>query len=361
MSIVNPVPFLQNVTDEEAGHTARGDRLAAGAAFAPGSAALSGRSGILPAAAGGRGEVTVINNGTVRVNPFRAVVQGTRSGTQGQYVVTNDAAVDRPIGAQAAGVSRKDLVVTVVGDSAYAPDTADAGDVIVLPGDPAASNPQEPAPGGPNRGNFLVHGVLNVPPTGGSVTFTPRPSLLTVAAGGVRPVDAGDTTAGAHEGQYRHRRGPQWWDAEAEKWRPVVTHRLIRDGGGGGVLPVPGPHTIHAPRTIDAAALFGPGVGALVQIDARVMIDPADGNVGAVMEWSFSIASPALSNGVLETEGSRGQGRRTLRVSYTDEIPADASRSYNTVIGGGSGLAAVTYADPRNNRCDYLITPIYPS
>lgn len=218
MTVRNPPSFLQAITDPAAGYSAANDRLTLGAAYYPGSPALAARSGILPAATNGMGEVSVISNTVIRVQSFRAIIQGTRAGAQGQYTVVNDAAVDRAIGATAAGVQRRDLLAIVVRDTGYAPDTQDNADVVVIPGAPHATAPVEPAMGGTNLGNYLVLGVINVPATGGTVTFTSRWSL-TVAVGGIRPVPAADTTPGVYLGQYRDdpTLGPQRWDGT--NWR----------------------------------------------------------------------------------------------------------------------------------------------
>ena len=220
MAVRNPPSFLQNITLVSAGHTAQNDRLTFGAAFTPGAAALSGRSGIVAAPAAGQAVVSMLSNVLVRVGAFRAVIQGTRSALQGQYEVINDGNVDLAVGAMAAGVSRKDLLIVNVRDTAFAPDTLDSAAIQVVPGTPAASNPAEPALGGVNLGNYLILGVLNVPPTGGTVTFTPRTDLVTVAVGGITP--AAGTAAGVYVGQYRDHStegGLQRWDGTI--WEPI--------------------------------------------------------------------------------------------------------------------------------------------
>lgn len=222
MAVRNPPSFLQNITDPAQGHTAQNDRLSLGAGFTPGAAALSGRTGSIPGPTGGVGAVTVLSNTSLRVDPFRAVIQGTRSGLQGQYLFINDAPVDLAIDAQAAGVSRKDLLVALVRDSAFAPDTLNNAVLVVVKGTAAASNPAEPSLGGVNLGNHYVIGVINVPPTGQSVTFTYR-SAFVVAVGGIAPAVAGETTAGVYAGQYRDHPtdGLQRWTGTAwERVRP---------------------------------------------------------------------------------------------------------------------------------------------
>jgi hypothetical protein len=148
--------------------------------------------------------VSVLSNTLVRIKPFRAFIQGSRSTLQGQYLVLNDADVDLAVGGQSAGVSRKDLVIVNVRDSAFSPDTLDSAAIQVVAGTPAASNPAEPTLGGVNLGNYLILGVANVPATGSSVTFTPRTDLATAAAGGVLPAVATDVAVPAYDGQPRY-------------------------------------------------------------------------------------------------------------------------------------------------------------
>lgn len=224
MTVRNPPSFLQGITDPDAGHSAQNDRLTLGALFVPGVDPLSARSGILAGPPGGVGAVTLVSDTVVRTDPFRAVLQGTRNAVQGQYVVINDAALDRPITAQEAGVQRLDLVAIVVRDASYAPDTANNADVIVVRGDPVVTDPVAPALDGPDLGNFLVLGTLTVPPPGTPVTFTPNPDLLTVAVGGILPTATTDASPPAHDGQWRDAGGRLERGLGGAWTRPVGRH-----------------------------------------------------------------------------------------------------------------------------------------
>lgn len=240
MGIRNPPSYLQNITLVSAGHTAQNDRLTQGALWTPGAIGLAGSTGVAPAAAGSQGEVTVLSNTLIRVNPFRAVIQGTRSALQGQYVVVNDGPVDLAIDAQASGVSRKDTLMVNVCDTAFSPDTLDTARLIVVKGTAAASNPNGPTLGGANLANYMILGTINVPATGGTVTFTPadsslRPGGAAVAVGGIEPVSATDGIPGVYDGQYRDDpagpdAGLQRWNAALNRWNPVT-------GGYVGVQP----------------------------------------------------------------------------------------------------------------------------
>jgi len=206
VTVRNPPSFLQGIVDTDLGHSAQNDRLTIHAVWLPGADPLSARSGIIPAPAGGMGEVTLLSDALARVAPFRAVLQGTRNDTQGQYVTVNDADLDLPLTEQEAGVARLDLLVVTVRDAQYAPDTLDDGDVVVVRGDPAVTDPVPPILDGPDLGNYLVLGTFTVPPPGTPVTFAPAPDLLTVPVGGILPVtndDLATRVPPAYEGQYR--------------------------------------------------------------------------------------------------------------------------------------------------------------
>ncbi len=216
MTVRQPPSYLQGIVEVEEGHTAANDRLTLGALFLPGPDPLSNRPGILPAAAGGMGEVTLLSDVLLRVAPFRAILQGTRNAAQGQYVVVNDADLDRAIEPAAAGVTRLDLVAIVVRDSSYAPDTQNNGDVIVLAGDPVVTDPVAPVLDGVDEGNALVLGTLAVPPPGSPVTFTPAPNRLTVAVGGILPRNVSGVVPAAYDGQWTDGNGERLWRGKAD-------------------------------------------------------------------------------------------------------------------------------------------------
>lgn len=185
------------IQNNAAGLPAEDERLIT-AFFTPGSG-LHARTGIWPAAAGYMGEVTLLSDTQVQINPFRATVVGTQSGVQGDYTVVNDAVRTSTIGPRDATNTRLDLLVTRVRDTAYTPNEG-ANDVRyaeVLPGTPAAV---PAAPGTPP--NALVHGTITVPASG-AVTYTSAATGLVVALGGIRPVAAADAAAPVHIGQYR--------------------------------------------------------------------------------------------------------------------------------------------------------------
>jgi hypothetical protein len=203
---------LQNLT---AGQPAEDDRLGR-SAFTP-STGLHSRTGIWPAPAGYAGEVTLLSNTQLQVNPFRATIAGTQSGVQGDYTVTSDTVRTLTIGAAHATLGRIDLVVSRVRDTGYTPNEG-ANDFVppsIIAGTPAAT-PAAPA----TPANSLVHGTLTVPAAGAAVTFTPGNPGYSVALGGIRPALAADTANGPHDGAYRDHAtlGLQRWSAARTRW-----------------------------------------------------------------------------------------------------------------------------------------------
>jgi hypothetical protein len=198
------------------------------ATFLPASAGgLHAFSGVLPNLPGHLGEVTLLTPETARINPARWIIAGTQAGTQGDYVVTNDAPVERAIGPRDATLTRLDRLVVSVRDTAYQPNEGeDAPDVRVIPGTPALTGAALP----PVPPNALVLGYFTVPPGSGTVTFTPTIVPQQVPVGGVVPLRSNDARlneAGSYDGQLRRHptRGLQEWSATAAAWGAVPLWR----------------------------------------------------------------------------------------------------------------------------------------
>lgn len=169
--------------------SARTDRLTTGAAFRPGSAPLSAASGLLHGPAGTRGDLTLLTDVLLRVDPFVAIVQGTHNTQQGQYTVPNVQQRDLAVPAKDASLFRRALVRVRVADSLEAgvatSATTDGSWLEVVSGALAASNPALPALGD----NALALGELSIPSTasGQPVTLT-RYNPRTITRGGVLPM-----------------------------------------------------------------------------------------------------------------------------------------------------------------------------
>lgn len=141
MAEVNPAGFFQNLNT----HTAEQLRSYLGSFMAvpAGAASLKTASGVHP---GIGSTLTVVQNGTpnmsVNVGAGLAFVSGGEGTKQGTYICLNDATVNKTITAAHATLSRRDLIVCRVQDSAYSGAT-NAWDLFVVTGT-AAGSPSDP-------------------------------------------------------------------------------------------------------------------------------------------------------------------------------------------------------------------------
>jgi hypothetical protein len=218
-------------------------RLAAGAAFRSAAAGgVQGVSGVLAGPAGTMGELTLNSNTSLTIAPFRAVIQNTQDVTQGQYVVSNDAAVTATtavvagqptVPAQDASQFRRAYIAVYVADSQVSgvasSATTDRAVLDILPGALAATAGAAGYPAVP--ANALLLGELLLPPAGQTVSvvgYNPRTTtrggvLPVIADGGTRPGHDGDP--GTHVGQIRDHPvfGLQRWNGTTwERSQPMV-------------------------------------------------------------------------------------------------------------------------------------------
>lgn len=211
MVMRNPPSYLAAATQQ---HTAQNDRLTQAAAYRTLDGVRS-VSGVLAGPAGTMGELTLVSDTVLRVNPFRAAIQSTQDSKQGAYTVTNDEAVNLTVTGRHASQYRRSLVLVYVADSVVSgvasSGTTDGTFLTILDGTLAASNPQLPSAVPPNA---LLLGEVSIPPVGvGSVTMTPY-NPRTTLRGGILPVLASDTVQGLSLGEYRDHPtlGLQRWD-----------------------------------------------------------------------------------------------------------------------------------------------------
>lgn len=210
-------------------HSARMDRLSLGAMWLPSADALGAASGFLHGPAGSMGEMTLAANGSsLRINPFRAVVQGTQQAAQGQYLVPNDAFLDLPIPAQDATLARRARIVVGVNDSQAAAvessEDTDQAYVAIFSSelDAAPTLPDLPA-------NAFTAGELLIPRQGNGLPTLNHVLPRTGIRHGILPVTADNAVVpghagwpGAFEGQYRRHpdRGLEEWDGDS--WEYAV-------------------------------------------------------------------------------------------------------------------------------------------
>lgn len=165
-------------------------RQVLGAFFRPAGAALAAGQGALYGPTGKRGDVTLLTDATLRVDPALFVINGTHNAKQGQYIVPNDELVDLAVPAKDAASSRRVYIAVRVSDSAEAgvvagPTTDVPGVIELQSGALAAANPVLPVP----TANTLYLGELSVPSvaSGLPVTIT-KYAPYAVLRGQVYPV-----------------------------------------------------------------------------------------------------------------------------------------------------------------------------
>jgi hypothetical protein len=293
------VPRVTNLQNLAAGIPAEDDRLIAAFPLAIASG-LHARTGILPGPVGYVGEVTLLSSTSIQVNPFRAMIAGTQTITQGDYRVVNDAVLTRAVAPSDPTLGRIDLLVTYVRDTAYVPNEGvdDVRYAYVLPGTPAAVPVAPTLPP-----NALLHGTITVPAGAGTVTYTPNLLPSPVALGGIRPAVAGDTLPGAYDGQWREvNRHAERWNATSGAWEGIPPGRTYYD-----------PNGLTAPSYVVSAAdegrmLSNNGINTAA---TTVYLPPASafppgGFVDIVRHASGTITIAAQAGITLAADGSYG-------------------------------------------------------
>lgn len=237
--------FLQGTTQAPYLLPAEDHRLNHAALWAPssvpGAAPLAVQSGIVPGP-GNPGAVTVVAGG-VTVNPFHAVVQGTRSGVQGVFELTSDASEFLAITAASASTYRKGRIGLRIRDQLNGA-TADDWDLVVLYGAAAATAGAATLPAVPADSTWFELRTFDVSNTG-AITLSGT-TARTAPRGGILQVEAGDVTPGILVGQYRDHptQGLQRWNGAAwvsavDKPRCTVIRSSNVDMTGGAANQFP--------------------------------------------------------------------------------------------------------------------------
>lgn len=205
-------------------YSAELDRQAISALGAGASGKINARSGVLRSA---NSEMAVAQTGTasmaVTVAPGKALVSGTFTTTQGTYVVVNSSSVTLTVAAASSTLARIDLVAIQIQDSVYSGSQNQAL-LSIITGTPA-STPTVPV----LPPSSLALAQVRVGANASSVVTAniTDSRLFTAAAGGIVPVQTGDTGSGGHDGQYRDEPAQflQRWNAATSSWvtygRPV--------------------------------------------------------------------------------------------------------------------------------------------
>ncbi|GAA4708455.1 hypothetical protein [Phytohabitans rumicis] len=198
-------------------------RLATGVLAAPGSGPIQSRSGI-KVAAGSPGFVrpTPTPSGSVTVEPFQAVIQGTRTAAAGPYLVTLDAVKSINVLAVPPHPSnaRRDLIVAVQSDAQYG-DQRTGLEIRHVPGE-ASATPVDPAV----SGDYLPLARVAVAANATSITAGNIADLrvFTAASGGIIPVaNRASRPPAPHPGQAVYVRENDIAEvSDGTNWYPIV-------------------------------------------------------------------------------------------------------------------------------------------
>jgi hypothetical protein len=344
-------------------------RLADAGLIAAHGAGMAVRTGVLYGP-GATGLVT----GTAATAPMTVQVAAhhwvtTRGPADGVYRGAAEAVRTVNIAAAPAANSRIDVVYVKQNDTAstISPDGT-TGDVYAVAQGTAAATPAKPAiPVGAEELATITVAAGATATNGAGVTIT-NTARLTTGRGAPVPVrnaaerDALTSYPGLKV--FRIDLGyEELYASTTTGWLPIGARRatpvLYTDIGVGGTTAPPGPVTMHPTRTIDPTVL-GTGAGALLHIDAQVLLDPGAGvSPTTLLQWDLALVSPAQSATTLAIDSATWQTRQTLRVSHDMVLAAgSAPVSFSTALRGGAGGGVTSYGDPTNNRIRYTLTPI---
>jgi hypothetical protein len=206
-------------------------RHTVGGLLRPAAAGLQVVSGCLAGPANTQGELALVSNTQLTVQPFRAVVQNSQDLTAGAYLVPSETvqtftaggAAGQTIPAQDASQFRRALVTLHVDDAQVAGSGGNASTLEVLPGALAATAGAAVLPATP--ANALNLGELLIPPTGQTVTLTPY-NPRTMTRGGILPVLADGSVITGHDGAAPAYDG-------APRWHPTYGLQIGRGGTWG--------------------------------------------------------------------------------------------------------------------------------
>lgn len=206
----------------------------------PAGAVPRAMSGVIPR--GGNLDWPISQTGaTVTVGVGAAIVAGTENSQQHAYLAVAESAQSIAVPTTTAAQTRLDRIGIRVRDSAFSGSAVD-GDIVLVQGVPASSNPQLPA----EPANFLT--LATVSTTGSNTPVVTPAWRYTSAAGGIRPARSGtvdDGVAPQYPGQYRDLGGRlQRGSASGGTWQTIASIQEWQEftpvlySAGAGAIPL---------------------------------------------------------------------------------------------------------------------------
>lgn len=319
--------------------TARQDRQAHAALWAPGAAGLQVTTGVRP----GPGLDVTVASTTITVTAGAAVVQSAASALAGGYYAWLDASATLTLTAADASNPRSDLVYLRVRDTDEdGSGVRDCAPVYVA-GTPAASPVTPTIPAGTSG---VVLASITVPKTGsGSPTVSYATRQYGAASGGIPPVPSGLLAlAGQYNGQVRFNLSSsrlEWWNSATSAW--VVASALLPVTSDQISMPgtlVTGAFTDFTSGQWPAVTMTVPPSG-MVEITIGAAV--ANTVTTSATAWATWRASGALTEGGSEknavaTIGGRTYGSRTvIRAGLTPGSSLTITPQYNVSAAGTIG------------------------
>ena len=248
-------------------------RLATGVFAAPGAGPIQSRSG-LKAAAGQPGSVrpTSTPSGSVVVEPFQAVIQGTRNVAAGPYLVTLDAVKTINVFAVAPHAThpRHDLIVASQLDAQYG-DPRTAMEVRHVAGTPSTP-PVDPTV----TGDYLPLARVAVAANATSITAGNITDLrvFTAAAGGIIPVpNRAGRPAAPYPGQAVYVREDGVTEAfDGTGWSPIARGGVAIYGPADPGWPKSGVTVGSTPLVINKVTVPAVPYARTLSVTAHAMI-----------------------------------------------------------------------------------------
>jgi hypothetical protein len=313
-----------------------------------GGAPIQSRTGIKPSGASpGLVRPMPTPSGSVTVEPFQAVIQGTRTAAAGAYLVTLDAVKTINVLAVPphASFARRDLIVAAQNDAQYG-DQRTGLEIRQVPGEPSAS-PVDPTV----TGDYLPLARIIVSANATSITAGNITDLrvFTAAAGGLIPVPnrAGRPPA-PYPGQAVYVRDSNITEvSDGTNWYPIVRGGVAVYGPADPGWPQTGTTSGATPLVVNRLTVPAVPYARMLFLTAQTMItySPHNGRYDMTLGISGD-ASGAKGLSVIQPTASDGFNSGTV----TAVLPQPANMSFALDLGlrraGGTGMVSAGQAPP---------------
>lgn len=316
-------------------------RLATAALAAPGAGPIQARTGIRPTAGNpGLVRATSTPSGSVTVEPFQAIIQGTRFNAAGAYLATLDTVKTINVLADPPHATnpRRDFIVAVQSDTQYGDQgtALEIRRVLGTPGNPP-TDPALPA-------DHVKLAVITVPAGATTVTTSNILDLrtYTTAAGGVLPVaNRGARPSPAYPGQVVYVQDIATTEiSDGAAWYPVARGGLAIYGPSDAGWPVTASIATPVKTVINKTTVPAVPYPRRLLVTGHTMITYAahSGRYDLAIEYTGGSAPAAI---VVIQPGS-SDGYNSATVSGIVNQPANTPLAIDLTLRRAGGNGAVS-------------------